>query len=210
MLFSSAMSTPGPEIPALMGQLSLTNTAFLILALVIAGAVVVCAVYLMRLTERVERMHGRLDDLDQLDALHGLLAKIAADREDLDLRRLEQLLGEVRGEIRRGTEALSEAAREALDGHVGTPEVTIQPHSPVSLGERIVNRLLSLGYERVQLVTDSDVLDELAGTGEEDAPSDGEALFEAYRHGVLHKGRVLVRDGRVSDVDVHPTYSIFP
>jgi len=27
---------------------------------------------------------------------------------------------------------------------------------------------------------------------------------------VLHKGRVLMRGGRMSDVELHPAYSIFP
>ena len=38
----------------------------------------------------------------------------------------------------------------------------------------------------------------------------GEVLVEVERQGVLHKGRVRVRGGAVGDVDVNPTYSIFP
>jgi len=71
------------------------------------------------------------------------------------------------------------------------------------LGERVVNRLLALGYERAQIVTPSEKLLELAA-------DDGEVLVEARQGGVLHKGRIVVRGGRLTDVDVHPSYSIFP
>ena len=39
---------------------------------------------------------------------------------------------------------------------------------------------------------------------------DGEILIEANKSGVLHKGRVLVRSGRIANVELHPAYSIFP
>ena len=42
------------------------------------------------------------------------------------------------------------------------------------------------------------------------ADLDRSVLVEAQRQGVLHKGRVAVRDGRLSDVELSPAYSIFP
>jgi hypothetical protein len=77
------------------------------------------------------------------------------------------------------------------------------PVEPATPGERVVNRLLALGYERVQIATDRELLAQAFR-------SEGEVLVEAYRQGVLHKGRVVVRGGRITDVDVLPAYSIFP
>lgn len=147
----------------------------------------------------LERQGRRLATLDELKVL---LTRLVADRDDLDLRRIEHVLIDVRDAHKRLEDALLrsvEASQRAPDAPGSLPV----PLGEAGLAERATNRLLALGYERIQIVTRADKLTEIASR-------DGEILVEARREGVLHKGRVLVRSGRIADVEVHPAYSIFP
>jgi hypothetical protein len=69
------------------------------------------------------------------------------------------------------------------------------------LAERTTNRLLALGYERIQVLNDAD---ELA------ALEDGEVRVEALREGVVCKGRVLVRAGHLAEVEMRTAHGMFP
>jgi len=172
----------------------------------LAGLVVLVALLaavwtvLTRLRE-VEREARRLGALEGVEAQ---LGRLVSEREDLDLRRIEHVLIDLRDAQRRLEDALIGTV-EALRRSDGRPSDELVPAPPFAdtLGERIVNRMLALGYERVQIVTHSDKLAELAS-------KDGEVLVEARRDGVLHKGRMIVRTGRLADLEIHPTYSIFP
>jgi hypothetical protein len=73
------------------------------------------------------------------------------------------------------------------------------------LSERIVQRLLAHGYERVHVVPTLAELEELF-----EAEGAHEVLVEARHNGVLCKGRVLLRDGVVTDVELKPAYTMFP
>ena len=84
---------------------------------------------------------------------------------------------------------------EAREAHV--------PVAAPALGERIVNRLMALGYERIELVTPHAELEAIAGGG-------GEVLVEARREGVPCKGRVRVRAGRIEAVQLQPAFGVFP
>ena len=149
---------------------------------------------------KLRGLEGRTSQLDRLDDVQALLAKLAKDREDLDLRRIEHLLVD----LRETQERLEDALLRAVESAGARPEtVALVPQAPDGLAERVTNRLLALGYERVQIVTRTEKLMELATSG-------GEILVEARRQGVLHKGRVIVRGGRIADVEIHPAYSIFP
>ena len=150
---------------------------------------------------RLRAVEARAGAFARVEDLHGLLGKLANDREDLDLRRIEHLLVDLREAQERLEDALLRAVETKDKEAVGTEALV--PKSPDSLGERVINRLLALGYERVQIVTRSEKLIELASKG-------GEVLVEARRQGVLHKGRVVIRGGRIADVEIHPAYSIFP
>jgi len=169
-------------------------------------AIVACAVFLLAcllllwlVTYRTRDLDRRLRKLDGLEELHALLGRLVSDRGDLDLRRLEHVLVDIRD----GQRDVSEQLLRAAESVPMAGEAPAAPASPVGLGERATNRLLAMGYERVQIVTDTPLLDEI-GEG------DGEILVEAHRQGALHKGRLIVRGGRITDVEVHPTYSTFP
>ena len=124
------------------------------------------------------------------------------------VRRIEHVLLDLRDTQKRledGIMRTIESGRAQATDTAGTSALVpaASAHSPISIGERVTNRLLAMGYERVQIITRAEKLVELAS-------KDGEVMIEARRDGVLHKGRVLMRGGRMSDVELHPAYSIFP
>jgi len=156
------------------------------------------------LVARVRELGARAAPLDHLETLARDVRKLTEERGDLDLRRIEHVLIELRDSQKRLEDALlrhAEATREALVRGDGTAALAAPAGD--GLGERAVNRLLAMGYERIQLVTRHEKLLELVAR-------DGEILVEAQKAGVLHKGRVLVRSGRIANVELHPAYSIFP
>lgn len=186
-----------------------------LVGLLLGVAALVCLARLVRelrsLRSDVERIDGGarvVHELGELrETLRGLHERLPGERTDL--APVQAAVGELvagLGRIEAQLEALRELRAEQLAAE--EPAVTLVPPAPpaaprVGLGERVTNRLLALGYERVQIVTDHELLDEIA-------EADGEALVEAWRNGVLHKGRVVVTAGEISAVDVHPSYSIFP
>ena len=134
--------------------------------------------------------------LSTLAELDQKLGRLVAARDDLDLRRLEHVLVDVRDTQRRLEDAFLRATEIGTSGGAQATAVAV-PASPESIGERVLNRLLVLGYEKVQIVTRQEKLAELARR-------DGEVLVEARRDGVLHKGRVVLRGGRLTSVEIHP------
>lgn len=151
---------------------------------------------LVRRTHDLERAARRLDVLEELKLL---LQRLASDREDLDLRRIEHALLEIRDGQRRVEDRLLQVVESGRGGaHVASGDAT-----PTGLCERITNRLLAQDFERVQILTERDELP--AG-----AEADGSVLVEAYRAGVLYKGRVSVQTGALVDVDMKPAYTAFP
>ena len=203
MLFSVPMPT-SQEIPgalnAVPGWLP-EATFWLAVALLFVGLAIAAGVWTLVLRMReVQREASRLAVLDELQHK---LSELVAHREDLDLRRVEHLLIDLRDTQVR----LEDALLRSLEAPHRTPEgdgAILEPAAGrEAVGERVVNRLLALGYERVQIVTRPESLGELAR-------QDGEVLVEARRDGVLHKGRVVIRAGRLADVEINPTYSIFP
>lgn len=203
MLFSAPMLFFQEDPAAVTGAGGwLPEASFwLALATLLVAGVVAAGVWtlVLRLTD-LRRESERLRSLADIQAA---LERLVADRDDLDLRRIEHVLIDVRDGSRRLEDALLrfvEVARGAGNGAVGSELV---PARPDVLAERVTNRLLALGYERVQIVTRAEKLLELGA-------KDGEVLVEARRSGVLHKGRVLVRGGQLSEVEMNPAYSIFP
>lgn len=163
-------------------------------ALLLAVCAGVVGVFLIvRRTHDLDRLAVRLDVLEDLKAS---LGRLADARGDLDVRRIEHTLIEIRDGQRRVEDRLLHAVEAARQG--GGPG-----RAPGRLSDRVIDRLLALGYERVQLVTPIDELpaDDAAG---------GEVRVEAHRNGVLCKGRVSVENGALVDVDLKPTYTAFP
>jgi hypothetical protein len=188
-----------------------TPAGWLLAVAVVAGVVgaaaaVAAAAAAWTLVARHRELAARARALEHLEGLARDVSALAADRGDLDLRRIEHVLIELRDAQKRLEDVLlrhAEATRAAV--LAGDPSTALVPAASGGemVGERAINRLLAMGYERIQIVTRAEKLAELAAR-------DGEVLVEARKEGVLHKGRVLVRSGRIANVELHPAYSIFP
>jgi hypothetical protein len=172
----------------------------LVVALCAIGALAGIWAIVARLRE-LESLARRLEGLEEI---RHSVARLAADRGDLDLRRLEHVLLELRDGQKR--------LEDALLARLQSPRSLEQPDRipggmPASLAERVTNRLLALGYERVRLVTPAAELEQLASS---EGGGSGELVVEARRDGVLCKGRVLLRRGALTDVEIQPAYKLFP
>jgi hypothetical protein len=100
-------------------------------------------------------------------------------------------------DIRDGGRRLEErwlAAAERPEGHGdrGLPLV-----------ERIRARLLSLGFERIEILTPSEYHAGILESG-------GDVLVEARRSGASYKGKVRVEDGLITEAKLRPSHAIFP
>ena len=171
-----------------------------LLAAALAGAIA-----LWILVVRLARFEAGLAQLEHLAALRTNLERLSATHADLDLRRLEHALLDVRDTQRRTADLLLAASERAERQTLGS-SASLAPIAAPSAGalvERVVTRLLALGYERVVLVTPQAALDALL-TGE------GHVQVEARRDGAACKGRVLVRAGAIGDVQIQSAYSTFP
>ena len=71
---------------------------------------------------------------------------------------------------------------------------------PADIAHRVREHLQEQGFDSVQILSD---LTRLEGR-------DGRVVFEARRHGAMHKGHVGLRDGAVVDEAVRAAYSAFP
>ncbi len=152
------------------------------------------------LLSQLRRTEQHLARLDRLDSIGSSLESLVDERDELGLRRLEHALLEIRD----GQKKVEERLLLLVESQ-HSPNLELHPAGPRSgsLGDRVINRLLAMGYERVRLLTPAEELGEVAETG-------GEVLVEARRHGALCKGRVLVREGTLVDVQIKSGYAIFP
>jgi hypothetical protein len=148
------------------------------------------------LVARLRALREDARSLESLQELKRVLDRLLAAREELDLRRIEHLLIDLRDGSRRLEELLLRT-RESRDSE----SEALVPLGNQGLGERVVNRLLAMGCEHVELVTSAE---ELARLG------DGHVLVEARRDGVLCKGRVSIRAGRIDAVALQPAFPAFP
>jgi hypothetical protein len=172
--------------------------AALWLGLALFFAASACALAAWGALRRLERLRGELRALEALPEIQRTLTRWLAERDDLDLRRIEHLLIDLRDGSKRVEELLLRAQeRRAL------PEGTLVPLPPPTLGERVVGRLAALGYEKIELVTPHAELEAMNQGG-------GDVLVEARREGALCKGRVRVRAGRIEAVQLQPAFPIFP
>ena len=69
--------------------------------------------------------------------------------------------------------------------------------------QRVRAHLVALGYEAIEVVTPRA---ELEGEG----AFTGALVVEARRGGTVHKGRAMLEDGVVSDVELRPAHRLFP
>jgi hypothetical protein len=173
----------------------LTLTGWIVALGVLAGLWVLIA--------RLRSLEAAAKRLETLEPIRQAIERLSDQRSDLDLRRVEHVLLELRDAGRRLEDALiaQRQSAPALEG----PERPFGTQA--GLGERVTNRLLALGYQRVRLVTPLEELEAL--TAEPDG-GNGEVVVEARRNGALCKGRVLLRRGALTEVEIQPAYNIFP
>jgi hypothetical protein len=188
---------------ALVVLLEISAEPFLVaggLLCVIVGAAAVAAWLVVARSKRVE---AKLARLDRLDDLARDVARIAQGGGDLDLRRLEHVLIDIRDGQKRVEDRLIAVVESAAATKGGSSALALHSGGANALTDRVVTRLLALGYERVQIVTpNTDVVRMVDG--------DGDIVIEARRDGALCKGRVSVRRGVLTDVQIQAAYSAFP
>ena len=164
---------------------------------VLAGVGVGVLVLLYR---RSERMEARLGELEALGRLEESVGGLREGMESVDLERLEHLVEDLRDTNRRIGRQLLELTEQRLVEE--EPRESARPVGAM-LGERITNRLIVLGCERIELLVGAGDLERIAAEG-------GEVGFEARRDGAVAKGRVSVADGRLVNVDVSTSHQMFP
>jgi hypothetical protein len=172
--------------------------AVLWLGLALLFATGAAALAAWTIVRRLERLRTVLGTLETLPDLQRTLTRWLAERDDLDLRRIEHLLIDLRDGSKRMEELYLRGEERRAQ-----PEGTLVPLAPPSLAERVVSRLLALGYEHIELVTPHAELEAMNQGG-------GDVLVEARREGALCKGRVRVRAGRIEAVQLQPAFPIFP
>lgn len=187
--------SPLPYLPLSVLQAWLDGAGLLVGLALLIGVLVALA--------RLRELRADLRRLERLESIDATLTRLAGERGDLDLRRLEHVLLELRDALRRLEDAWLSSSQSAHRSEA--PERAAG--APAGLGERVVNRLLALGYERVRLITPPE---ELAALAAEPRGGNGEITVEARRNGALCKGRVLLRAGALTEVEIRPSYSVFP
>lgn len=168
--------------------------------LVVAAAALAGVALLYLLYRRAVRMDERLKDLEGLARLEESLAVLKEGASGVDLERVEHLLEDLRDTNRRIGRQLIDLTEQSV-----TEPDPHEPNRPVGplLGERITNRLIVLGCERIELLVGAGDLERIAADG-------GEVGFEARRDGAMAKGRVEVSDGRLVNVDISTSHQMFP
>lgn len=173
--------------------------------LLIAIVILLGLVRISSLLAKQLRAQSKLDSLSSLDEINAALVKMRDDRDDLDMRRLEHVLVDIRD----GNKRLEEKLTRTLEHAAAEMQTRAETQRPANmlpgLGERVVNRLLALGYGQVQIVSTTDELAELGKEG-----GNGEVIIEARRDGAHFKGRVMLQDGVIADVAITPAYGMFP
>ncbi|MFT7667691.1 MAG: hypothetical protein ACI8X5_000374 [Planctomycetota bacterium] len=165
---------------------------------------------LWTMVNRQSRMESRLGRLDRLDEIRSQVTRIADAGGDLELRRLEHVLIDIRDGQKRFEERLllqAESARQEaqLEPHLTPVTKDAERSSRSSLSERIHNRLLAMGYERIQLLTPFEELSEIVEQGGE-----GEVMAEARLAGAVCKGRIVIRGGTIAAVELKGSHAMFP
>ena len=167
-------------------------------------ALVVIATAAILLLRKVDEVGGRLDRIDQLEDIRSGVQRVADEHGNLDLRRVEHALLDIRDGQKRMEDRLIQSV-EAMRARDSEPVESDPQQTARVLADRVYGRLIALGYEQVHLLTPIEELESLA-TGEEE----GEVLVEARRSGAQCKGRVVIKSGVILDVELRSVYSAFP
>lgn len=159
------------------------------------------------LVTRQRTVEDRLVRLDRLDEIRTHVARLADSGSELDLRRLEHVLIDIRDGQKRLEERLLLLAETGSTSREETVSISREPErSPgPGLSERIINRLLAMGYERIQVLTKAEEIAAFLAEGGE-----GDVLVQARRAGATCKGRVVVRGGTIAGVELKSAHGMFP
>jgi len=183
------------SLPLLAPPVDAPTWSWLIVALL--GA---CAVALWVVVARLAEIERRLAGKPRPDEAADALSRSAGARENIDLRRIEQILGELRDGSRRLEDALLRAVSAT---RAGGANLEVAGAASVDLGERVTNRMLALGFERVVIVTPREQFESILNSG-------GEVSVEARRDGAACKGKAIFRGGALVDVAMQSAYATFP
>ena len=166
----------------------------------LAGLAAAGVILLFTLVKRLREISGRLEQLEGIEGLERSLSGLKEVGDSVDLERLEHLVEDLRDTNRRIGRQLVDLTEQS----VTEPDLqeSSRPVGPL-LGERITNRLIVLGCERIELLVGAGDLERIAAEG-------GEVGFEARRDGAMAKGRVEVADGRLVNVDISTSHQMFP
>ncbi len=166
-------------------------------------AILVCVAagvwLLTQLLARLKEVQGALGSLERLDSIDTQVRALTDQQKGLDLARLEHVLIDLRDAQKRLEERLVGAVE--AQGRAASSES--EPPRRASLSERVMSRLLAMGFERIEVLTSHEDLDAI-GEG------DGDVLVEARKGGAMHKGRAIVKAGSISDVRLRSAYESFP
>jgi hypothetical protein len=172
----------------------------------LAAAGAVAAWLILGRLRRTEAAFERLARLDEI-ATH---VKALAEHEDaLDVRRLEHVLIDIRDGQRRVEDRMLALVEARAGQNLASDAPATNALQPVgaaagaALTDRIVTRLLALGYERIAFVTPAAEVARICA-------EDGAITIEARRDGAACKGRVIVAGGRIDDLQIQSAYSTFP
>lgn len=170
----------------------------------IAGASLVALIVviwqLWRMNAVLAEQAERMEALQGLEEIAESLEVLAKGSDELGRRRLEHVLIDIRDGHKRFEERWL-AQMEKIGGASGAMP-GIDPQA-TSLSERITNRLLAMGFERIEVLSP---VEEVEAIGD----GDGEVRVEARRGGMAHKGQVLLREGSIADVRLRDGYDAFP
>jgi hypothetical protein len=165
------------------------------------AAVVACLWFALKRLARLESALGRLD---KLDGIHAAFERMQEERGGLDLRRLEHVLIDIRDGQKRVEDRMLAVLERSAGGARGAGALQpVTAESGAALADRIVSRMLALGYEREQLVTPTEAIGAMVA-------GDGEVTVEARREGAACKGRIVVKRGAIVDVQLQSAYTAFP
>ncbi|HIF40397.1 MAG TPA: hypothetical protein EYQ74_04780 [Planctomycetes bacterium] len=192
------MSLP-PSTLLLADPISLGVEVLYLIGAVI-GALLVIIWMLWRMISALGEQAEQLDALQGLEEIAESLESIAERSDELGRRRLEHVLIDIRDGHKRFEERW--LAQMEKHGGVSGAMPGIDPQA-TSLSERITNRLLAMGFERIDVLSPVEEVEAMAD-------GDGEVRVEARRGGVAHKGHVLLREGSIADVRLRDGYDAFP
>lgn len=193
-LFLPVASLPDLGAPQLLG-----------FAGILLAALAVVAWFAYTTAREVVELRRSLAPLERLEAVEQLLSRMAERESTPELRRVEHVLVDIRDGQKRFEERIVRLTESVGQSHGGV----LQPQQggAAALGsgltERVVTRLLAMGFERIEVLSSAE---EQAALLE----NEGEMLVEARRGGSLHKGRVRIERGAIVDVQLRSAYQAFP